>query len=159
MEYQPPEAPAPVSSPAVIPWEEPGPPWPQRLIATIQLLFMRPREAFERMPLDSELLKPFLFALIVGSVGWVAHLFWDTLTRGAMRGLMPGNMQFAGALAWNPLATLALAAGLAAAALAPAWVALEGPLPVLAPVLPARARAALVAMIALDWAYLVTRGV
>ncbi len=65
----------------------------------------------------------------------------------------------AGALAWNPLATLALVGGLAAAALAPAWVALEGPLPVLAPVLPARARAALVAMIALDWAYLVTRGV
>lgn len=93
MEYQPPEAPAPVSSPAVIPWEEPGPPWPQRLIATLQLLFTRPREAFERMPLDSELLKPFLFALIVGSVGWVAHLFWETLTRGALRGLMPGNMQ------------------------------------------------------------------
>jgi hypothetical protein len=65
----------------------------------------------------------------------------------------------AGAIGWNPLAALALLAGLAACALAPAWVALRGPLPVLAPALPARARAALVLAFLFNWSYLVARGV
>jgi hypothetical protein len=65
----------------------------------------------------------------------------------------------AGALGWNPLAALALAAGFAACALAPAWVALRGPLPALAPELPGRARAALVAALAGNWMYLIARGV
>lgn len=78
-------------------------------------------------------------------------------TTRAVLALVRGDVS--GALAWNPLATLALAFGVGAAALAPAWVALRGPMPVLVPVLPARARALLVALIALDWAYLVVRGV
>jgi hypothetical protein len=65
----------------------------------------------------------------------------------------------AAALAWNPLAATALAAGVLGGLLAPLWVALGGPLPGLAPVLPARTRLALVALLALNWAYLVWRGV
>lgn len=66
---------------------------------------------------------------------------------------------FAAALAFNPLVATALAAGLLAGALAPVWVALGGPLPALAPVLPARTRVVIAAAIALNWAYLVWRGV
>ena len=65
----------------------------------------------------------------------------------------------AGAIGWNPLAALTLLAGFVACALAPAWVTLRGPLPVLSAEFPVRARTALVALLALDWAYLVARGV
>jgi hypothetical protein len=65
----------------------------------------------------------------------------------------------AAAFGWNPLAAAALVAGLAAGALAPVWVALGGPLPALAPVLPVRTRVAIVAALLLNWAYLVWRGV
>jgi hypothetical protein len=64
-----------------------------------------------------------------------------------------------GALAWNPLSALALIAGGAACALLPLWVALRQPLPILAPELPRRARALLVALLVLDWVYLIARGV
>ena len=83
-EYPAPEWPAPPEppeppAPPVIPWEAVGPPWATRLIDTIKLLFSRPREAFERMPLDSDLLKPFVFALVAGSIGFVLSLFWEGL--------------------------------------------------------------------------------
>jgi len=78
-------------------------------------------------------------------------------TTRAVLALAHGDL--AGAFGWNPLAVLTLVLALAAGLLAPAWVLWRGPLPVLAPALPARARTALVALIALDWAYLVARGV
>jgi hypothetical protein len=65
----------------------------------------------------------------------------------------------AAAFAFNPLATVALAGGLAAGLAAPAWVALRGPVPVLAPVLPSRARMALCAALCANWVWLVWRGV
>jgi len=70
-----------------------------------------------------------------------------------------GRGDIAAALAWNPLASAALLAGGAACLLAPAWIALRGPLPTLAPSLPLRARVALVAALAANWAWLVARGV
>ena len=63
------------------------------------------------------------------------------------------------AFGWNPLAAFAMVAGGAACLLAPLWVHSGRPLPMLAPVLPARARTALVAVLASNWAWLVMRGV
>jgi hypothetical protein len=63
------------------------------------------------------------------------------------------------ALAWNPLSALAMIAGAGACILLPLWVALRQPVPLLAPELPRRARMLLVALLALDWAYLVLKGV
>ncbi|MEP7028076.1 MAG: YIP1 family protein [Candidatus Eisenbacteria bacterium] len=96
MEDQPPESPTPTLEPApgpvaadpVIPWEADDSPWASRLVATIQLLFTRPREAFASVPLDGDLLKPFVFALVVGSIGFSLNLLWEGLVRGAMHDLM-----------------------------------------------------------------------
>jgi hypothetical protein len=62
---------------------------------------------------------------------------------------------FAGALAFNPLATAALLAGGAACLLAPVWILAGGTVPTLAPALPRRARLALVLAIAANWAWLI----
>ncbi len=64
-----------------------------------------------------------------------------------------------GALAMNPLFTLAFAGGALSGVVAPLWVLARGPLPVaLGARGPGRVRAALVAVIALNWAYLILRG-
>ena len=65
----------------------------------------------------------------------------------------------AAAFGFNPLAATALAAGIVGGLLAPLWVLGGGPLPALAPVLPARTRVALGALLIVNWAYLVWRGV
>ena len=63
------------------------------------------------------------------------------------------------AFGWNPLAAAAIVLGGAACLLAPWWVAAGRPLPEFAPVLPRRARLALVAAIGANWGWLVARGV
>jgi len=63
------------------------------------------------------------------------------------------------ALAWNPLATTAIVLGGAACVLAPMWIALRGPVPVVAPSLPRRARWLLALALAANWAWLVATGV
>jgi hypothetical protein len=109
-------------------------------------------------------------ALLAPLVPWLAPLAppcpFHALTGlpcpgcGATRAVLAlARGDIAGAFGWNPLATFTLLAGFVACALAPAWVALRGPLPVLAPVLPARARVALAAALAGNWIYLIGRGV
>ena len=63
------------------------------------------------------------------------------------------------ALGWNPLATASIVVLSAACILLPLWVALKQPLPRFAPVLPWRTRGAMVALLTLNWAWLVARGV
>jgi hypothetical protein len=75
-------------------------------------------------------------------------------TRAALN-LADGEMM--AALAINPLAALSIGLGVLGGLLAPAWVVLRGPLPVLAR--GRRARIALAAMLAVNWAYLVVRQV
>ena len=75
--------------PGVIPWEEPGRPWWPRLTDTVRLLFTNPRAAFDRMPLESDVLKPFVFALILGSLGTILNLLWDAMARSLWHGMMP----------------------------------------------------------------------
>ena len=65
----------------------------------------------------------------------------------------------AAALGWNPLAAGVFVLGGVSCLIAPWWVASERPLPSLAPVLPRRARLALVAALGANWAWLLVRGV
>jgi hypothetical protein len=83
----PPTQPPPPTGPpgrAVIPWEEPGRPWISGLIETIKLLFTSPRAAFERMPVSGDVLRPFLFAILVGWTGAVFGVTWNLLFSGIM---------------------------------------------------------------------------
>ena len=87
--YAPPPPPPVAPSPAVIPWEDPGRPWPQALLETIQLLVTSPRAAYERVPVRADVLRPVLFALAVGWVGMIMNAVWQLTFGDAMRSMMP----------------------------------------------------------------------
>lgn len=119
MEDRPPNAPDPYSPsaswsppppppggpppPALIPWEDPARPWTSALFETIQLLFTRPREAFERMPVTGSMLRPFVFAIIVGWIGTIFSTIWQL----TMRGMIPAAGEYSRyqmPAAWLPFA-------------------------------------------------------
>ena len=81
------EPPPPPSAPPVIPWEQPGLPWTTGLVETVKLLLSRPREAFERMPIGGDLLKPFLFAIVLGWLGVIFQTIWSI----AFKGIAPSS--------------------------------------------------------------------
>ena len=85
----PPPIPPPPPAPVPIPWEEPGRPIGSALLETIQMIMTRPSEAFARMPLNTDLLRPILYALIVGMVGLLAQTVYDTLFSTLFSQLLP----------------------------------------------------------------------
>jgi len=64
-----------------------------------------------------------------------------------------------GAMSWNPLAALALAAAWGGGFVAPLWLALGLPVPGIPTVLSAPVRIALVGILLANWCFLVFRGV
>ena len=91
MSGMPPEtfAPAP---PAPIPWEQPGYPMIKGLFETIGLFFTSPREAYRRMPLTSDLVRPLLYYVALGWVGVAIGQFWELL----LRSMLPMESMFGG---------------------------------------------------------------
>ena len=86
--YDAPSEPPP-AGPGVIPWEEPGRPWLSGLVETIKLLFTSPRAAFERVPLETSLLRPYSFALLLGLVGLYGEVAFLIMNLGASRAMLP----------------------------------------------------------------------
>ena len=70
---EPPFPPPPTPpSTQVIPWEEPARPWFPALLETARLFLTEPRKAYERVPVRGDVLRPLVFALILGWVGVAA---------------------------------------------------------------------------------------
>jgi len=85
--YEPPPEPPPA---AVIPWEQPGLPWTTALIETVKLLLSKPRQAFERMPITGDPLRPFVFAILLGWFGVVFGVLWSL----PFRHMMPAGSPY-----------------------------------------------------------------
>lgn len=70
----PPPPPPPAAAP--LPWEQPGAPMLESLLATLRLLLLRPREAYQAMAVSGSYARPVLFALIVGVISiWVSATY------------------------------------------------------------------------------------
>jgi hypothetical protein len=82
--------PAEPPRPPVIPWEQPGLPWTTALIATVKLLFTQPRVAFERMPIAGDVLRPIVFAILIGWVGAIFNYLWSL----PFRSMMPAGSAY-----------------------------------------------------------------
>ncbi len=89
----PPTEPPPPAPPAapVIPWEDPSRPWFAALVETVQAFFTGPRRAFARVPVHGDVLRPLLFAILVGWIGQFFFSVWELTLVDPLRGLMPGN--------------------------------------------------------------------
>jgi Yip1-like protein len=77
---------------AVIPWEDPTRPWPGALVETVRLMITSPRGAFERVPVRGDVLRPVIYALLLGWVGLFFTAVYE-LTLGSMvRSMMPAGV-------------------------------------------------------------------
>jgi hypothetical protein len=79
--------------PPVIPWENAERPWPTALMETIALLVTEPRQAFERVPPRGDVLRPVLFAILLGSVGVFFAGVWELTINQAIEGMLPGSIE------------------------------------------------------------------
>jgi hypothetical protein len=93
----PPGPPTGVAGLPPIPWEDPAQAFPGNLFATIGLLYSKARQAYERMPLTNDVLKPYLFALVVGWIGIAGSVLWQTVFTNVMASIL----SMAGANAGN----------------------------------------------------------
>src|SRR6187399_1390195 len=88
----PPGEPPVPPPPAVIPWEQPGLPWTTGLVETVKLLLTKPRQAFERMPITGDPLRPLVFAILLGWLGAIFSAIWNL----AFGGVMPAANTYGG---------------------------------------------------------------
>jgi hypothetical protein len=96
----PPEDPPPYPADA-IPWETPGTPVLAGFIETIKAFISSPRRAYERMPINSDFLRPLIYLIVIGWIcAWVAFA-WSTLFEGTMRSLIPGGFDTGETQGWQ----------------------------------------------------------
>ncbi len=91
---EPPAPPAPPPIPPgapLIAWEDPTRPWFGALVETVQGFFTAPRRTFERVPVRGDVLRPLLFAILVGWIGQFFLSVWELTLVDPLRGMMPGN--------------------------------------------------------------------
>jgi hypothetical protein len=78
----PPESQATPMAP--IPWEQPGQSAVSALLETAKLFLMSPTEAFRRMPVTADILRPLIYAILFGWFGLAIGQIWSLLGRMAM---------------------------------------------------------------------------
>ncbi|MFP3867063.1 MAG: YIP1 family protein [Desulfobacteraceae bacterium] len=74
-------------TPEAIPWEDPDQPILVALVHTIGMILTRPGEFFRHLDLQGGLAVPLGFALILGTAGMLASLYWQLIQL-----LLIGNM-------------------------------------------------------------------
>lgn len=91
----PPQEPPAPPPPPVIPWEDPSRPWLSAFTETIGAFLRNPRKAFERVPAKGDVLRPLLFAILVGWIGQffyaVYEIAFSDAIGNAMRAMLPGS--------------------------------------------------------------------
>ena len=86
---QPPQEPPAPPPPPVIPWEDPSRPWPAAFMETIGAFVTHPQQAFERVPAKGDVLRPLVFAILVGWIGQFFYAVYEVTFGEAMRAMLP----------------------------------------------------------------------
>ena len=81
----PPTEPPPAPPAAVIPWEDRSRPWPSAFVETIVAFVRSPRRAFDSVPVRGDVLRPLLFAILVGWIGQFVYAMWEVTVGEAIR--------------------------------------------------------------------------
>lgn len=113
----PPPGPPGAAALPPLPFEDPTRPWLNGFFQTIALFIQNPRQGFERMSLTGDLLRPVVYALILGTAGYVVGTVWQVWMNESMKSWMPASAyepQFPpGAMIWfaamSPLIFVVLA--------------------------------------------------
>jgi hypothetical protein len=94
----PPAPPGHESGLPPLPFENRAVPWLNGLLETIGLFIRKPDEAFSRMNVTGDLLRPVLYAIIVGSAGYILSSVWQIAFGPMMQRWMPGGAEYESAL-------------------------------------------------------------
>src|SRR5262245_44134969 len=96
----PPPASPPPGPPALppLPFEDRGVPWLNGLLETVVLFTRRPDEAYARMSLTGDLLRPVVYALVIGSLGYILSSVWQAAFGPMMQQWMPNNPEYESAM-------------------------------------------------------------
>ncbi|HXV75359.1 MAG TPA: YIP1 family protein, partial [Candidatus Polarisedimenticolaceae bacterium] len=86
----PPSPPVGDKPTATLPFEEPGRAFGAGLLETIKLFILDPDQAFRRMPLRSDILRPLIYAVIVGWVGTAVAYLWGLMFQASILGMLGG---------------------------------------------------------------------
>lgn len=88
----PPGSPPPAPpGPDPIPWEQPGVALLSALGETIKLVVASPVQAFQRVPVNSEFVRPLLYAVILGTVTGFVSWMWQSVLGDMTRFMPQGN--------------------------------------------------------------------
>jgi hypothetical protein len=87
-EQTPPTSPADTLPSATLPFEEPGRAFGSGLIETIKLFVLDPNDAYRRMPLNTEISRPLIYAILVGWVGAALAYLWALMLQASITGLL-----------------------------------------------------------------------
>jgi hypothetical protein len=91
--FDPPYGDVPPAAPALapLPFEDRSIPWLNGMAQTVVLLLQKPREAFARMNLAGDLLRPVVFALVLGTLGTVLSTVYQLMFSGMTERFMPSG--------------------------------------------------------------------
>jgi hypothetical protein len=73
----------------VIPWEDPSRPLSAAFLETIRAFVTSPRRAFERVPVHGDVLRPLMFAILVGWIGQFVYAVWEVTVGEGIRAMLP----------------------------------------------------------------------
>jgi hypothetical protein len=88
---EPPPPSEPPAPPPPLPWEDPGRPWLGALVATVALIYQQPRQAFERMALTGDPLRPLMFSVLVQWPVFIVGGLFAMATRGSLGSSIPAG--------------------------------------------------------------------
>jgi hypothetical protein len=104
------------ASQATLPCEEPQQPFFSALFETIKLFIFNPQEAFERMPVTTDIGRPLLYGVLLGWLGGIIESVWGFLFQASLFGFL-ANVE--GMEQVLPAMALGLAGGVIGIFLAP----------------------------------------
>lgn len=96
----PPEYPESPAGPS-LPWETPGTPVLHGLFETLKLFVAAPGDAFRRMPINSDFLRPLFYMIAIGwACAWVSYV-WGLVFEGTIQSMLPDTGDFEGMDSWG----------------------------------------------------------
>jgi hypothetical protein len=87
----PPSGPMGTAALPPLPFEDPTQPWLSAFFQTIGIFVQNPKQGYQRMRLTGDLLRPVVYALVLGSAGYILSFVWQAMFEESMKSWLPAS--------------------------------------------------------------------